>query len=366
MGLSFTSSDLFVYFHIPFCVKRCPYCDFVSSTDLSLIEDYFRALFEDIESFEGLLMDRSIRTVYFGGGTPSLVDPSYLYRVLKKLDGFNFKPVEITVELNPESVTKEKLLSYKEVGVNRVSLGVQAFDENVLKLSGRPHKTLEVLKALKDIVDLFENFNIDFIIGLPGYDENVIDENLMLVEKFNPTHVSVYTLELHENTLLYRMYVSGRIDLPENTMDLFFKMVEGLKKLGYERYEISNFARNNMYSVHNLSYWYSMNYLGFGVSAGGYVESWRYVKTPSVKDYIRDPRKLSYDRKNDPCEDSKEILFMGLRLVDGIPIKRIPYGDDILRDISDYISTQNGNVFAKSIDDSKVFEIVANFECSNT
>lgn len=366
MGLNFTSSDLFVYVHIPFCVKRCFYCDFVSSTDSSLIDDYFNALIVDIRSLDRFLRERSIRTVYFGGGTPSFVDPVYLYRVLREFERFDFDPVEITVELNPESTTKGKLVSYRDMGVNRISLGVQAFDEDVLKLSGRPHGTWEILKALEKITNLFENFNLDFIVGLPGYDEGVVAENLKLVDEFNPAHVSVYTLELHEDTPIYRMYVSGKLNLPEDTMDLFFKMLEGLKEMGYERYEISNFARENMYSVHNLSYWYSMNYLGFGVSAGGYLSGWRYVKTPNVREYIKNPEELSYDKKNNPCEDSKEILFMGLRLVEGVQKIRAPYADSILEEISEYVSVRNGYVLLNDIDNSEAFEIIANFDCSDS
>ncbi len=363
MDLNFTSSDLFVYVHVPFCVKKCLYCDFVSSTDSSLIEGYFEALTYDINSFRSLLDGRSIRTVYFGGGTPSLVNPTYLYRVLKIFEKFGFDPVEITVELNPESTTRDKLALYKYIGVNRVSLGVQAFDDDVLKLSGRPHGTLKILKALEDISALFENFNIDFIVGLPGYDEGVVEKNLTLVDRFRPSHVSVYTLELHESTPIYRMYVSGKLDLPKNTMDLFFKMSEGLKGMDYERYEISNFARENMYSVHNLSYWYSMNYLGFGVSAGGYIDSWRYVKIPSITEYIKDPGKLSYDKVNTPCEDSKEILFMGLRLVEGISKERVPYADVMLRKISEHISIRDGNIVLRNLDSSEAFEIIADFDC---
>ena len=363
MGLNFTSSDIFVYIHIPFCVKRCFYCDFISTTDSSSIEDYFKALSRDITESEEVLKNRVVRTVYFGGGTPSLVDPSYLYGVLKKLSAFNYNPVEITVELNPESVTNENLKRYKDMGINRVSLGIQAFDERTLKLSGRPHGTREIVSALERIKSSFENFNMDFIVGLPGYDEKVVDENLKLVERFSPTHVSVYTLEIHEETPIYKMYTSGKIDLPENTMDLFFKMVDGLKDLGYERYEISNFAKDRMYSVHNLSYWYSMDYLGLGVSAGGYLDSYRYVKTLNISEYIENPASLSYERKNTPCEDSKEILFMGLRLLEGIPEARVPV-KDILNTISDHIVFKNGNVVAKDVDDPTVFEIVSNSDCS--
>lgn len=362
MGLNFTSSDIFVYIHIPFCTKRCFYCDFTSTTNLSLVEDYFKALSSDIRSAENFFKDRTIRTIYFGGGTPSLIDPSYIRDILKILRGFNYDPVEITIELNPESTTRGNLVEYKDMGINRISLGVQAFDNEVLNLSGRPHGIREIIRALDHISYVFENFNLDFIVGLPGYDEKVIDANLELVEKFDPSHVSVYTLEIHEDTPIYKMYTSGKLDLPENTMELFFKMVDGLKKLGYERYEISNFAKNNSYSVHNLSYWYSMNYLGFGVSAGGYFESWRYVKTPNIRKYIKNPSALFYEKKNSLCEDSREILFMGLRLLKGVPESKISVKDMIER-ISDHIIIKDGNIIARNVDDPDIFEIVSNFNC---
>ena len=364
MGLKFTSSDLFVYVHIPFCVKRCFYCDFISTTDRSLVEDYFKALVDDIRSYEEFFKNRIIRSIYFGGGTPSLVDPKYIWTVLRALSSFEYDPVEITIELNPESTTRDKLLHYRDIGINRVSLGVQAFDDDVLSLSGRPHKISEVIQALHHISSVFDNFNIDFIVGLPGYDERVVRKNLELVGNFDPPHLSVYTLEIHEDTPIYKMYLSGKLNLPENTMDLFFEMVDGLRNLGYERYEISNFAKDENYSVHNLSYWYSMNYLGFGVSAGGYLDSYRYLKTFDIEKYIENPMSFSYEKKNNPCEDSKEILFMGLRLVEGIPEDMIPV-KAILKTISGHVTTRNGRVFAKNVDDPEVFKIVASYDCSS-
>ncbi len=363
MGLNFTYSDLFVYVHVPFCVRKCFYCDFISTTNLSLIEDYFSALLKDLEDFKDFLESFTVRTVYFGGGTPSLVNEKFLEKVLEKLWRFKFNPVEITLEVNPESVTGEKLRHYREMGINRISLGVQAVDDRVLMLSGRPHGVSEIKRAAEYIAKMFDNFNMDFIVGLPGYSEQVVERNLKLIDEFSPSHVSVYTLELHENTPLYKMYLSGKIDLPENTLKLFFLMKDELEKRDFERYEISNFAKHQHYSVHNLSYWYSMNYLGVGVSAGGYLNRWRYVKTRDIREYIKNPKLLSYTRKNSECEHSKEALFMGLRLIGGVEGKIVQ--EIIPEEIYNLIHMENGRMVANDPDNPEIFERIANFNCSS-
>ncbi len=288
MGLELSSSDAFLYVHVPFCAKRCLYCDFTSTTDASLIESYFESLLEDLKGFSNLLVQKNIRTVYFGGGTPTFVNPSHLRRVLGAVEVF-LDPFEITIEANPESFTKEKAIEYRDMGVSRVSVGVQAFDDDVLRMSGRPHGTKEIFKALELALNFFDRVNVDFIVGLPGYDFSVVEKNISLIERFRPHHVSVYTLELHEETPLHRLVSSGKAKLPENTMEMFHSMRKELEGMGYERYEISNFAREGAYSVHNLSYWYNLDYIGVGASAGGHIGRYRYVRTLSVQEYIRNP-----------------------------------------------------------------------------
>ncbi len=342
-------------------MKRCLYCDFASTTRSDLIDAYFEKLFEDLKNFSKLLDDKTIRTVYFGGGTPSSVDAIYIGKILEKLNSFRFDPVEINIEANPESLSVEKVSDYTLMGINRLSLGVQAFDDTVLKLSGRPHGTKEVLKAL-ELASRFEKVNIDFIVGLPGYDKRVVEKNLKLIEEFKPDHVSVYTLELHEETPLSKLVELGKITLPESTMELFHTMKDGLSDLDYERYEISNFAKNFSYSIHNLSYWYNLDYLGIGISAGGHHGNWRYVKTRKLEEYLENPGKLEYDHENSKCEEAKEKLFMGLRLIEGIEM----VSDEerkIVESLEDLVEIDGNRVKLVDPDDPEAFVRVVDFEC---
>ncbi|MCD6449473.1 MAG: radical SAM family heme chaperone HemW [Thermotogaceae bacterium] len=335
-------NDLYVYIHIPFCEKKCIYCDFLSVAVKSLEEEYFQSLIKDIESSE-ILKNSAVKTVYFGGGTPSYVDERYIDIVLNTVAKTSrvFDPEEITIELNPESTDGRKIKFYRFIGVNRASLGVQAMDDEVLEASGRIHDAAQAEKAAFLLREVFDNLNLDFIIGLPGSSMEAVEQNLKLIEKVKPDHVSVYMLEIHEETPLFSLLKKGRIHLPsdDDMASMFDEMMEGLTESGFERYEISNFAKDGKRSLHNLSYWLNKNYIGFGASAGGHVGNYRYVKTMSVQQYIDNPFSLSYERHNTDCEEFKETLFMGLRLVDGISIeslkKRFP---ELLKDFLVYVS----------------------------
>ncbi len=313
-------SEFYLYFHIPFCKSKCIYCDFISTTDTTLVEAYFNALRRDFYSWKDFLKDRRVKSVYFGGGTPSIVDVKYISNVLEWVSGvLNFaENVEITVEANPESVSLEFLRNLRTVGVNRLSLGIQAVDDIVLKLSRRVHDVYGARKAVCIVRDVFDNFNLDFVIGLPGYSFITVDNNIRFVEEFQPSHVSVYVLELHEETPLFNSVVSGEMELPENTHEFYTIFKDYLIKSGYEWYEISNFAYPGKRTVHNLAYWNNEDYLGFGVSAGGHVGRYRYVKTMDISEYIKNPFALSYENHNSSCKEFKETLFMGLRLIEGI------------------------------------------------
>ena len=335
-------SEVSVYVHFPFCVRRCFYCDFVSTTELELIEDYIGSLTEDIER-SGYLIGKTVRTVYFGGGTPSTVPVRFLKTVLETLrkNSGSWEVSEFTIECNPESVTLDEIRSYRDMGVNRISLGVQAFDDDVLKRSGRIHDTRTVLRALEIVRRFFDNVNLDFVVGLPGYDPSVVESNLKLVESFRPEHVSVYALELDEGTPLWRMIENGSIDIPneDELESMLSDMYEGLLDLGYRRYEISNFSLEGKESLHNMVYWKNHDYTGFGVSAGGHIGRFRYVRTLDLREYLENPLSNSYERQNDVLTEFKETLFMGLRLTDGLDLAELEdrFGKDMVESFSCHV-----------------------------
>ncbi len=317
-------NEVYVYIHIPFCEKKCIYCDFLSIAGKSIEKEYFQSLTRDIESSD-ILKSSVVKTVYFGGGTPSYVDERYIEKTLNTVAKTSkaFNPEEITIELNPESTDKNKISFYRSIGVNRASLGVQAMDDVVLNISGRIHDAAQAQRAASLLRKSFDNLNLDFIVGLPKSSMKTVKENLKLIEKVNPDHVSVYMLEVHKETPLFSLLKRGKIRLPsdDEMAEMFDFMMEGLKGLGFERYEISNFAKEGKRSLHNLSYWLSKDYIGFGASAGGHVGNYRYVKTLNIKEYIENPFALSYENHNTDCEEFKETLFMGLRLIEGLSIK---------------------------------------------
>jgi len=319
-------NELYVYVHIPFCERRCIYCDFISIAGKSLEKEYFQSLIRDIESCN-VLRNSEVKTVYFGGGTPSYVDERHIEKTLNIIAKTSkvFNPKEVTIELNPESTNKNKIGFYRSIGINRASLGVQAIDDDVLKISGRVHNAIQAKRIAFLLRETFDNLNLDFIIGLPKSSMRTMVENLKLIERVNPDHVSVYMLEVHEKTPLFSLLKMGKISLPteDEIAEMFDFMVDGLKDLGFERYEISNFAKKGKRSLHNLSYWLNKDYIGFGASAGGHVGNYRCVKTPNIKEYIGNPSALSYEKHNTDCEEFKETLFMGLRLIEGLSIKNL-------------------------------------------
>ncbi len=373
---SIDENDIFVYVHIPFCKRRCLYCDFISSTDRKLISPYFLALEKDIKT-DAFLPSMRVRTIYFGGGTPSLVDEDYIERVFEWIveEANSVLINEVTIEANPENITRNKVRRYRDIGINRVSLGIQACEDEVLKLSGRSHNLSDSEKAAGILREEFDNLNFDFIVGLPGMTMRTVEKNLEFVIRFNPDHVSVYTLEFHESAPLTRLVDSGLIKLPkpEKIAQMFDFMASELLKMGYVRYEISNFAKPGKESIHNLAYWKSLNYLGFGVSAGGHVGRYRYVKTLDIKEYIKDPTKLSYESENDDCKEMKEVLFMGLRLLEGVDVEGLKreFGgifDAFLEDAlnTDLFELKGGNLklSEKGLKDLfESFEFVVGWDC---
>ncbi|MCD6462952.1 MAG: radical SAM family heme chaperone HemW [Thermotogae bacterium] len=324
---STSQNEVSLYVHVPFCSRKCIYCDFPSivSADFS---PYFEAVHEELKLRKHMFEGKSIVSVYFGGGTPSRVPACYLADILEKtskIASFSSN-VEITVEMNPEDVERNLLIEYREMGVNRVSIGLQTAEDEILFLLGRPHDLATFLKAFQLVHSFFDNVNVDFMIGLPSETGETVKKNLKVVRILHPEHVSVYLLEEDEETPLMDLVKRGMISLPseEETVLHYTTMVEGLHEQGYRRYEISNWTVSKP-CLHNVRYWLNLDYIGLGIGAGGHVGNYRYVNVRDMKKYVESLSQgelpEEYGRQNDAHTELKETFFMCLRLMEGCNLK---------------------------------------------
>ena len=262
-------------------------------------------------------------TVYFGGGTPSLMEIRFFESILKAVGQFS----EVTVEVNPEDAKKDYLKLLREVGVNRVSLGIQSFSDKTLKVLGRRQNSKENLKALEETLSVFSNVSVDIIYGVPGQNLKELQKDLEILLSFPIKHVSTYALTVYEETPLYSLVKSGKQELPpeELVMEMYYLIKESLESAGFKHYEISNFSLPTFESKHNLSYWELKNYIGIGPSAASYV-SGRYTKNISnVKGYVRallEEKPFIEEAVDHSEEEEKELRFiMGIRLLKGVNLK---------------------------------------------
>lgn len=325
------NNDIGVYIHIPFCLSKCYYCDFASFANCeALIEPYIDALCEEILKNSEILSQYNISTIYIGGGTPSYIDAKYIVQILDTLKLFisSSSLKEVTIEVNPNSITKEKLEMYKEAGVNRLSIGLQSTYDKVLKMIGRAHK----LKDFEETLNLanevgFSNISLDLIYPLPDLSleefKNTVDYAISLKEK-NIKHISIYNLEIHENTKLAFLLKEGYISLVDE--DTEYEMYKYLKDTfetnEYHRYEISNYALKGYESIHNLKYWNQEQYLGFGSSAASFFGGRRYSNLKDVREYINNIKSNKSVRSE--CEEldllalMKEYVMLNLRKTEGL------------------------------------------------
>ncbi|MFN2500727.1 MAG: radical SAM family heme chaperone HemW [Pyrinomonadaceae bacterium] len=327
-----------VYLHIPFCKSRCSYCDF--ATDVyrtgDAVESYVSALLREIDLF--LESGTPIDTIYFGGGTPSLLSPHQLERTLKAITNkFNVEPgSEITMEMNPATVTLDSLAAYRLSGINRASFGVQTFDDRALKLLARGHnaadarRTFEMLRAAG-----FENISFDLIAGLPGQTLDAWRDNLDEAMKLGPEHISLYLLEIHEGTPLAEQVRSGRQPTPDEDLaaEMYELMLDRLAGAGYKQYEISNFARAGYPSRHNTKYWRLEPVFGFGVSAHSFDGTQRYANERDTGRYVDMIENAGTGEvMREQINAASEFVFLGLRLNAGVDLERyeLLFGSDLL------------------------------------
>ncbi|HJJ13044.1 MAG: radical SAM family heme chaperone HemW [Clostridia bacterium] len=314
-----------IYVHIPFCVKKCYYCDFCSYPNkLDLQKDYVHTLKEEIK-LRSKEIKNYVDTIYIGGGTPSVINEKYILEILNSIkENYKVKKnAEITIEVNPGTVTENKLKEYKNAGINRLSIGLQSTKNELLEEIGRIHKYedfLETYNLAKKVG--FRNINVDLMIGLPEQTLEDVQNSLMEIIKLNPKHISVYSLILEEDTKLEVLVNLGKLDLITDELErqMYWEVKETLEANGYEHYEISNFAKKGYKSKHNYNCWKQHSYLGFGASAHSYYNNIRYCNTHKLEEYLKDPEAKIIQERQTIEDAKKEYMLLGLRTLEGINI----------------------------------------------
>ena len=322
--------EIGIYIHIPFCIKKCEYCDFVSYCNKKeYVPQYINALKKEIKN--NINKEYKITTIYIGGGTPSSIEENYIADIIETIklnmndeDLKDFENIEVTIEVNPGTVNKEKLQVYKKIGINRLSIGLQETHNELLKSIGRIHTYEEFIKTYKLARKIgFNNINIDLMIALPNQTIRDIKENLEKITKLNPEHISVYSLILEEGTPFYNKYNENKIKLPDEELErnMYWYVKNTLENNGYMHYEISNFSKKGFESKHNMNCWNQEEYLGFGVAAHSYNNRIRYSNTNSIEEYIKGSNKIIHEEQT--LEDmQKEYMLLGLRKIEGINIQK--------------------------------------------
>ncbi|MDU5720632.1 MAG: radical SAM family heme chaperone HemW [Clostridium butyricum] len=364
--------EMSLYIHIPFCKQKCLYCDFPSYAGKeSLINEYIRALNEEILR---KCSKYKIASIFVGGGTPSYLNEINLESLLKTINLLDFKDdFEFTIECNPGTLNEEKLALMKNYNVNRISMGLQTTNDNILKEIGRIHSFEEFKKNYNQARKAgFKNINVDLMFGLPN--QNMKDWKVSLedVMSLEPDHISAYSLIIEEGTCFYNLYNNDKLNIPneeeERSMYLFTKGF--LKDYGYNQYEISNYAKANKECFHNKVYWKCNEYLGLGVSASSFVDEKRFKNIDDIKIYIE---KINNNEDvteeihvNNINDDMEEFMFMGLRMIEGINLKifKKRFGKDVF-DIYDEVIKNNIKKGLLVVDSEKLYLSEKGIELSN-
>lgn len=320
-----------IYIHIPFCKQACSYCDFYFVTRTSEREAFLQRLLQEVESYRDTsYVNEPVRTIYFGGGTPSLLEPVQVEKILRKIDDiFEVEADEISLEMNPDDVTGEYLSSLKQAGIHRASMGVQTFQPELLKFMNRAHSREEALQCL-DLLSRsgFDSFTVDLIYGNPGQTSAQVSEDLEILLRYDPPHLSAYSLAIEPNTRLGKQVELGRIASPEDdrVAEQFDLINERLSDNGIRRYEVSNYSRPGKEAVHNSSYWTHENYLGFGPAAHSFWWGDKALRRENRADL------RSYMKQQDTPAETEELtleqlaeerIMMGLRTRSGVTLDEL-------------------------------------------
>ena len=309
-----------IYIHIPFCSKRCNYCDFYLVTNLELISRFISSLKNEISYYSGIYTGHEFDTVFFGGGTPSILSPDQIKEILDHLNKC-FKisnDSEVTLESNPEDFLNKNAGDYRSAGINRLSLGVQSFLDPELKFLTRQHTSHEAQTVVKNAAKHFENISLDIIYSLPSQSVEDLDLSLSKAIELGVSHISAYTLTYEKKTVLYKSLERKLFEKNTDTIEarLYNYVSEKLTGNGFEHYEVSNFARKNSRSRHNLKYWEYENYLGFGPSAHSFFNGTRWNNFSSISKYNShiDIKKLPCEDKYEPDNKQKHLEYVMLAL----------------------------------------------------
>ena len=363
--------SLELYVHIPFCVRKCEYCDFLSApAGADTQQEYVRNLLLEIEQKGVRCTDYEVTTIFFGGGTPSILKAGWIADILDVIHR-NFKvrkDAEITIECNPGTLTFEKLSIYKSAGINRISVGLQSASDAELRELGRIHTYEDFLRSY-DLIRKkgFSNVNIDLMAAFPGQTLKSYEQTLRRVLALKPEHISAYSLIIEEGTPFYEKYEADELlrekgekpqMLPsEETERLMYERTkELLLAHGYERYEISNYARRGYACRHNIGYWRRENYLGFGLGSASLLENERFHNTTDLTDYLGGDYLAYEQEKLDKKSQMEEFMFLGLRMTDGISTEcfrqtfgltvELVYGPVLEQQIADQLlRKEDGRIF---------------------
>lgn len=328
-----------VYIHIPFCKSKCHYCSFISYTNLEFKHQYLESLEKEINS---VYSNDPLNTLYFGGGTPSILEPNEFNNIIKYFN--KSSATEITTELNPDGINSNGLefaylKALYDIGINRISLGAQSFNNEILKLINRRHDSKQIFQAIENAQNVgFNNISLDFIYGLPNQTIKMFLDDLKNAVNLGITHISLYGLSIENGCYFYENKPENIAD-DDIQADMYISAIELLNSYDFKHYEISNFCKNNFESKHNLNYWNNEEYYGFGVSAHGYINEIRYGNKILLEDYIKNPTEHLEERIETEQDKLEEEIFLGFRKMDGINIGQInsKYNIDFKKKYSDVL-----------------------------
>lgn len=342
-----------LYIHFPFCSKICPYCDFYvlreSENKRSAFLTYYEKELKLLSEQKPELFSQKLETIYFGGGTPSLLEAEQLAGLLKLIKScFGISAnVEISLEANPNDLLGDKPKAFRRLGINRLSIGAQSLNETELTTLGREHSAEQAEETAENAKKSgFENFNIDLIFGAPGQTVVSWKQTLEKAVKWQSAHISTYSLTIEERTSFYKLQQAGKLHLPpdEICQEMYLKGVELLEKHGYEQYEISNFARPGFQSRHNRNYWQRKNYLGLGPSAHSFSNNRRWANVRSLRIYQRklddSESPFEFEETIDQKKALEEALLLGLRQKEGICLENLKkeFGYDLEKEKSELLT----------------------------
>ena len=326
--------EIGIYIHIPFCVQKCYYCDFVSYTNKDcIIPKYVQAVKNEILNFIQKNKDIKISTMYIGGGTPSYIASKYIKEIMDLLNEHKIleNTKEITIEVNPKTANIEKLEEYKKMGINRLSIGLQSTENRLLEQIGRIHNYQDFLDTYNMAKKVgFKNINVDLMIGLPNQNLKDVKKSVEELIKLNPQHISVYSLIVEENTPIYKILETGKIKLPDEELErnMYWYVKNKLELNGFKHYEISNFAKEGYESKHNMDCWSQKEYIGFGVAAYSYIDNVRFGNIDNIEKFIEnclnnkfEENKIIEEIEDNILNKEKEYMLIGLRKIDGISIQ---------------------------------------------